>query len=182
MIRQNLSAGSAHAMMVMTPGNGANFQWRPTTGGSMSFSQITGVSAPYWVRLVRLGNSFSAYMSADGNTWRQVGTTQTISMANVVYAGLAVTAHNSSSICSATFDNVTATGWPPPAVLTISLSGANVTLSWPGGASGFNVIGRTNLNLGNWLQITSPVSQLIGDQWQLTVPSSGNAQFFRLQR
>jgi glucuronoarabinoxylan endo-1,4-beta-xylanase len=106
MIRQSLTAGSAHAMIVVTPGNGASFQWRSTTGGSMSQSQVGGVSAAYWVKMVRTGNSFRGYISADGGAWTQVGTAQTISMVGAVYVGLPVTAHNNTALCTATFDNV----------------------------------------------------------------------------
>ena len=109
MIRATLAAGSAHAMMVITPGNGASFQWRSTTGGTMSQSQSGGVSAPYWVKLVRSGNSFRGYVSADGGAWTQVGSAQTISMAGAVYVGLPVTAHNNADLCTATFDNVWST-------------------------------------------------------------------------
>ena len=109
MIRQTLTAGSAHAMMVITPGNGASFQWRPTTGGTMSQSPSGGVSAPYWVKLVRTGSSFRGYVSADGGAWTQVGSAQTISMSGAVYVGLPVTAHDNADLCTATFDNVWST-------------------------------------------------------------------------
>ena len=106
----------------------------------MSYNQVAGVNAPYWVKLVRSGNSFSGYISADSNTWTQVGAAQTITMANPVYAGLAVTAHNNSSLCTATFDNVTAPGWPiaPPAAPTgLTAVGGNlvINLNWTQSAS-----------------------------------------------
>jgi glucuronoarabinoxylan endo-1,4-beta-xylanase len=109
MIRQTLAAGSSQAMMVITPGNGASFQWRATTGGTMSQSPSGGVSAPYWVKLVRTGSSFRGYMSADGGEWTQVGSAQTISMAGAVYVGLPVTAHDNTNLCTATFDNLWST-------------------------------------------------------------------------
>ncbi len=185
MIRATLDPASAHAMMVMTPGNGANFQWRGTTGGAMSFTQVTNVSAPYWVRLVRSGNNFNAYMSADGNSWRQVGT-QNVNMAGTVYAGLAVTAHNNSSLCTATFDNVTAPAWPPtnnPAI-NLALAGTNLTLWWPVANEGFTLQSRMSLALGNWVNVTSPAPQIVGSQWQMALlPATNPGQiFYRLAK
>ena len=109
MIRASLATNSAHAMIVITPGNGAAFQWRSTTGGASSQSQVTGLSAPYWVKLVRSGSSFRGYVSADGGAWTQVGTAQTISMPSGVYVGLPVTAHDNADLCTSTFDNVGST-------------------------------------------------------------------------
>jgi len=186
MLRQSLTADSIHGMMVITPGNGASFQWRSTSGGSMSSSQVTGVSAPYWVKLVRSGNGFSGYISADSNTWRQVGATQTITMTDPVYAGLAVSAHNNSSLCTATFDNVTAPGWPgattfPPTLGWVS-AGGNLTLSWVLANAGFTLQWRTNLTLGTWENLASPVPQMVGSQWQISLPVSADTQawFYRL--
>jgi hypothetical protein len=61
---------------------------------------------PYWVKLVRSGSTFSSYASANGVNWVQVGTSRTISMAQNVYFGLAVSANNNSALATATFDNV----------------------------------------------------------------------------
>jgi len=107
MIRETLNANSTQAMAIVTPGSGIGFQWRSATGGSSSSTtMITGITAPYWVRLTRVGNVFTAYYSADGSTWTTFGS-QTISMAASVYIGLPVTSHTSSAICGATIDNVT---------------------------------------------------------------------------
>src|SRR5256886_13189564 len=47
-------------------------------------------SLPYWVKVVRSGNTFTGYGSPDGATWTQFGSSQTINMAQNVFAGLAV--------------------------------------------------------------------------------------------
>lgn len=108
MIRQSLSANSAHAMMVITPGNGAAFQRRTSTGAASEHTSGGTAIAPYWVRLVRTGNSFSGYRSSDGSNWQLVGSA-TINMPTNVYIGLAVTSHNDPVLCTATFSSVAVT-------------------------------------------------------------------------
>ncbi|MHB1034538.1 MAG: lamin tail domain-containing protein [Pirellulales bacterium] len=104
MIRETLNADSSHAMMIVTPGNGVALQWRPTTGGGSSNSPTAG-AAPYWVKLNRTGDLFTAYSSPDGAAWSQVGTA-TITMAANVYIGLAVTSHADGLLTTAVIDNV----------------------------------------------------------------------------
>jgi hypothetical protein len=57
---------------------------------------------------VRTGSSFEGFSSPDGIVWTSVGS-QTISMGSSVFIGLAVTGHNDGVLCTATFENVTAT-------------------------------------------------------------------------
>jgi YD repeat-containing protein len=104
MIRETLSANSKHAFVAVTPVSGIVFQRRTATGGASSGTGTSG-SAPYWVRLVRSGNTFTAYKSADGASWTEIGSVD-ITMGVTVYVGLAVTAHNDSTRCTAIFDNV----------------------------------------------------------------------------
>jgi regulation of enolase protein 1 (concanavalin A-like superfamily) len=108
MIRQNLQANSAHAMMVITPGNGSSFQRRTTADAVSTGTAGTSVTAPYWVRLVRRSNTITAYQSSDGNAWTQVGS-DTVVMSGTVYVGLSVTAHNNAALNTATFTNVSVT-------------------------------------------------------------------------
>lgn len=123
MMRETLVAGAANAFVGITPGNGMTWQNRSATGGSTSYNNTTGLSVPYWVRMVRSGNIFTGYRSADGITWTQQGTA-TITMASTIYIGLAVTSHNAASLCTATFDNVTI---PPQWPVQLSPSVAGVT-------------------------------------------------------
>src|SRR5262249_46197922 len=60
-------------------------------------------------------NAFTAYYSADGNTWAQIGSPQTVAMSGTAQVGLAVTAHNNNSLDTATFTNVAVTGSTLPA-------------------------------------------------------------------
>jgi regulation of enolase protein 1 (concanavalin A-like superfamily) len=65
-------------------------------------------TAPYWVKLTRVGTSITAYVSPDGTTWTQVGT-DTIAMGATINVGLAVTSHSNGTLATATFDQVTVT-------------------------------------------------------------------------
>jgi regulation of enolase protein 1 (concanavalin A-like superfamily) len=102
MIRETLSASSTHALMAVTPSNGSAFQRRSTTGGQSMNTPGPRAAAPYWVRLIRNGNTFSGYASPDGNTWTLVGQ-QNIPMAASVFVGLAVTSHHVGTLGTATF-------------------------------------------------------------------------------
>ena len=87
-----------------------------TNTGTTSSTSLTAnkLAAPYWVRMVRAGTTFTSYSSPDGLTWTQLGTPQTISMASASYrAGLAVTAANDGQLSNVVFDNVSITGLSP---------------------------------------------------------------------
>ena len=114
MFRDDTTAGAMFAMAVATPGNGVNFQWRNSTGGECGYSQVGGVNAPVWVKLVRNGNDFAAYYSPDGAAWSPIGPDQTIPMISAGLAGLAVTAHNDALLNTSTFSNMTVSNVPPP--------------------------------------------------------------------
>jgi galactose oxidase-like protein len=108
MIRENLSAGSANAATFLTPGNGIDFQRRKVAGGPSTYTAGPMVGPPQWVKLVRRGDTFTGYNSADGTTWTQAGT-DTIPMAATVYAGLAVSSLDDGALNTATFDSTSLT-------------------------------------------------------------------------
>ena len=146
MIRNSLNGGAANAFIAATPGNGVTFQSRSTANGTSGFANTTGLTAPYWLKLVRIGNTFTGYRSPDGANWTQQGNPTTIAMGSTVYVGLAVTAHNRSGMATATFDNLIAPGWPPPAPETptgLVASGGmeHATLFWAPAinATGYNI-------------------------------------------
>jgi regulation of enolase protein 1 (concanavalin A-like superfamily) len=102
-------------MMVITPGNGFAFQYRTTANGVSSHVGGPALNAEpnNWVRLTRSGTLLTAYVSANGTAWTEVGSTS-ISMSATVNAGLAVTSTDNSVLSTATFDNVSTTPYPAP--------------------------------------------------------------------
>lgn len=104
MIRSSLATSSPFALSGVTMGRGIQFSKRLTSGAANSSTGVSGLTAPYWVRVTRAGDSFTAYRSADNVTWTQVGTATTIAMGSSVYIGLVVCNHGSTG--SATFSDV----------------------------------------------------------------------------
>ena len=144
MIRESTNANAVNAFVAVTPGNGVTWQYRSSPGGGSAYAATGGLGAPYWVKLMRSGNTFTGYRSADGTSWTQQGTA-TFPMASTADVGLAVTAHNNSSLCTAVFDNLSAPNWPPPTTPTglsaVAPSWNQISLTWNGlaGATGYNV-------------------------------------------
>ncbi len=164
MVRASLDPGAANAFVAVTPGNGVTWQYRSSTGGGTSYNSTSGPSAPYWVKLVRIGNTFTGYRSSDGVTWTQQGITTNI-MSFTVYVGLALTSHNTSSLCTAAIDNVTLPGWPastPPAMptnLVATAGDAQVALSWSASSNATSYfVKRSAVNGSGYVNIATNAS------------------------
>jgi hypothetical protein len=50
----------------VTPANGVTWLYRAATNGSVSGSRTSGLVAPYWVRVVRSGSTFTGYFHWTG--------------------------------------------------------------------------------------------------------------------
>jgi hypothetical protein len=120
MMRDKLTGPSVNIMEAITAGSGGGetFQWRPDESGGCSSSHThSGISPPYWIRLVREGDQFTGYFSADGVNWTQEGSAQTLEMRLPptdeeagCYIGLAITSHEAGELRTAVFDNITLIG------------------------------------------------------------------------
>jgi regulation of enolase protein 1 (concanavalin A-like superfamily) len=118
MIRNTLDTSAQEADMLITPGNLAEFQSRVTAAGSTTAVSSSGKAAPYWVRLVRSGNTFTGYYSANGTTWTKESSV-TIGMGSSTYVGLFVTSQSDTAAATVTFDNVSLLDAAPD-TLTVS--------------------------------------------------------------
>ena len=149
MIRETLAADSKNVIMELTPANGVIFQRRDLTGGPSSWVSGPFLSAPYWVRLVRSGNLFWAYVSADGQSWELVAA-QTIQMASTVRIGLAVTSHDNTRLCTGWFDGVQLTGsglsarWSTADVGQVGVAGSVATGTYTVKGSGEDIWGTAD--------------------------------------
>jgi regulation of enolase protein 1 (concanavalin A-like superfamily) len=131
MFRETSASNSTYAAVLLTPTNGSQFQARTVTGGGTADVAGPVVAAPYWLKLVRNGNTFTASVSSNGVNYVAVGATN-FTMAANAFVGFAVCSHTNGALSTATFDNVTVTAPPvittPPQSQTAQLS-SNVTFT-----------------------------------------------------
>ena len=74
MFRAGTAAGDVYAALVQTTGNQLQLQYRTTNGGSVTTTTLGSVPiGTEFMQLVRTGSDFSAFYSADGVTWSQLG-------------------------------------------------------------------------------------------------------------
>jgi hypothetical protein len=106
MIRENLSADSRLAFV----GIAASGEWRwerrgDPAGliwiGNYGLAPSTGA----WVRLVRVGNLFTGYVSSNGVDWTLLNI-RTVTMPETVYLGLVVSSGSANTANVAEFSNV----------------------------------------------------------------------------
>ncbi len=114
MLRASTKPGAPFYDAVVTPGNGIAIQYRAVAGGSAQ--QITPISGkvPTWLKVARLGTTFSAYTSSDGVKWTLVPMSS-ITLTNLtgtLLAGLAVTSHNAGAFSAVAFDTVSLSTCP----------------------------------------------------------------------
>jgi hypothetical protein len=108
MFRESLAPGSKHVMLVVSAAKGIAMQYRTTTGGASSGLAVQAGVAPEWVRIARVGDTFTGYASENGLTWRTIGSV-TIAMSGDTYAGLPVTSHNNSTLATALLESFSVT-------------------------------------------------------------------------
>lgn len=110
MIRADLSASAMHATMMTTTQNKAKYRRRITTGATTTLSDGPSEGTqPFrtWVKVKRVGNTFTAYLSNDGITWNQTGPSQTIAMpANTLVGLVALRNGTAAGTMTGTFTNI----------------------------------------------------------------------------
>lgn len=101
MIRESLTDDSKHAFMLVTPDEGTAFQ-RRIQDKKNSYHTGSSGAVPVWLKLVRIGNTFTGYRSKDSLEWIEVGT-ENINMEADTYAGIALTSHDDRKLCTSNF-------------------------------------------------------------------------------
>jgi regulation of enolase protein 1 (concanavalin A-like superfamily) len=139
MLRDTLDPSASQGFTLVSYTKGTAFQRRTTTAGLSTSTSGGAFAAPFWVKLARTTNTFTASQSPDGVTWTVVAT-DTIAMGSQILAGLAVSSHTNTAIATATFDHVSVTPAGPPPDSTAP----TVAISAP--TSGATVGGTTVLS------------------------------------
>jgi hypothetical protein len=107
MMRESLAPDSRFAAILFEDGGNVRLTRRTTTGGAAATSgNISNTWAPGWMKLERVGNTFNAYLSADGVTWGSPFSSQTFTMNAAIFIGLATTSRTNSQLVASTFDHV----------------------------------------------------------------------------
>ncbi|MEO0583562.1 MAG: PKD domain-containing protein [Bacteroidota bacterium] len=123
MLRQNLTGGSPHVMVGVSPVSWYFSQSRDAQDGEARdiTSFPTTVALPHWVRLVRDGSYFTTYESTDGINW-QVIEAIAVPLSQTVYVGLAVSARDNSQTTQAIMDNFSITNVGGASSLPVELT------------------------------------------------------------
>ena len=175
MVRATLTAGSTQGVTAVTPGNGVVFQDRETTGAASNSWSGADITAPYWVRVQRTGNTVIGSSSPDGINWTTIET-DTVTLPSTVYVGMALCAHNNALINSATFDNVSISYGTTTSTPSISPAPGQYVSSVPvtitDGTSGAPIYYTTD---GSTPSPGAGTTQLYGSQFTLTAGATVNA-------
>ena len=163
MIRNSLDPADLEVSVLVRPASGLSFQWRRAYGGATSIATITDFALPGWVQLVRQGNLFTASYSTDGQNWTNIGTQVSIAMNTNAFAGLAVSSHTNSALCSSMVGNVTTPAQEFDAVhyegdLILNLQSSDLSSNssvWTNRTSNSNSVGNVSTVNGHVLNVTN---------------------------
>ena len=106
MLREGRGAASAFAMMHASPDGSVRFRFRSAKGEVVGEVPYTGKAN--WMRVGRVGDIFTGYVSADGKVWTAVGDTK-IAMSYDVTARLVADARDNHTPNKVRFDYVDVT-------------------------------------------------------------------------
>lgn len=117
MFRDSATSGAPNAYVAITSAQGGTFQFREVAGTNTTVpptfvTTIGGqpVAAPYYLKLVRVGNTYTAYVAKTSATgpWTQVGLPKTLNnIGATALVGLAVTSHDATKSVQSVFSEVT---------------------------------------------------------------------------
>ncbi|MEO8616689.1 MAG: glycoside hydrolase family 97 catalytic domain-containing protein [Luteolibacter sp.] len=170
MFRESVATNSRYAFSLLTPNNGTAFQLRTTESIN---TNIGNRIAPYWLRLVRNGNTFTSFASVDGSTWTAIGTATANPMAIDLRAGFAVCSHASGTLNTTRFDQVSFLA-TPASTGAIPRSESQLRLSWNDDSSGQTgyTLERSPASQNQWALISESIPTGIFDDANLEASSS----------
>lgn len=174
MMRTSLEPGAPRAWMAIS-NKGQAEQNMPklavyggTNYGNKAFD-IASSTASYWVKLERIGNIITGYVSPDGTNWAATDVGRIDApVPDTIYVGLVVAAANNGTLNTSTFSNVQITGGDggapiatpaAPAMLLASPGDGAVPLRWQAsfGATSYTVK-RSTSSSGSYSTIASGIT------------------------
>jgi regulation of enolase protein 1 (concanavalin A-like superfamily) len=194
MVRESSDPGSRNFFVGTYPTPDGDNHWvstvRPETGGDTSLApgdsyivRAADFAWPHvWFRLMRAGNTFTAFYGTNGTEWTQIGDqySPAVPWPHPVHLGLATASINASTQTTAHYRNFGDTT-SRTADLTIDRTAEGVNLSWSETAAGFLLYHSTDLIAGNW-HIVSVTPGISGGRFHVTLSPDASRDFFRLQK
>jgi hypothetical protein len=107
MMREDLGEYSRNVMVALTAMRGGVLQVRGNERAPTEIGAIPGIFAPYWLKLKRRGDEFSAYLSQNGRVWSLVQKIS-LTMDEQYFVGLAVTSGREGMLNWSTLSKVRA--------------------------------------------------------------------------
>ncbi len=105
LLRDGLAANPREVGLFLRPDGKIEFLQRTRAGRSASINLVTPPAGTQWLKLVRSGSIFVGYYSSDGANWNTAGYAW-FSMPTTLDAGLAVCSGNTSTLTTASFDDL----------------------------------------------------------------------------
>ncbi|MDH6170833.1 hypothetical protein M2282_006013 [Variovorax boronicumulans] len=187
MMRTSLEPGAPRAWMAMNYKsevlqNMTNLQ---VYGGSYYANKGASSGPTHWVKLERIGNIITGYVSPDGTNWAATDVGRIVApVPDTIYVGLVVTSVT-SKLNNSVFSNVQITGGDggaprvipaAPAMLLASPGDGAVPLRWQAsfGATGYT-IGRSEFSGGPYEAIASGVT---GSSYTDTSVTNGTTYYY----
>jgi hypothetical protein len=168
MIRDSLSSDAIEAFCGINSAGSGRWIYRATAGTNSANTQATA-NLPYWVRLIRSGNTFTAQFAPDSGgapgVFTTAGTEQTLTMGNSVFVGLAATSGSTTTAGNAVFDKVEITPVPVNVGATVN-AGSDATISLPATAALNGTVtddGKPALFTTAWHKVSGPGDVTFGN-------------------
>jgi len=174
MIRDTLDTSAANGFGWCCGYNNTLFGARVSTGAATTgqIGTVNYAPLPTWIKVVRSGSNVNVYSSADATNWVTIGS-QSVSLGQNVYAGLAVTSGPNSVPTTATFGNVSIATGLIPVVTSVSpssgLAGTTVTIAGSdfGATQGSSTVSFNGTNLSS-----SSITSWGNTQIVVTIPNT----------
>lgn len=187
MMRTSLEPGAPRAWMAMNYKNEVvqNMTKLAVYGGSNYANKVTSSGPTHWVKLERIGNIITGYVSPDGTNWAATDVGRIVApVPDTIYVGLVVSSVT-SKLNNSVFSNVQITGGDggaprvipaAPAMLLASPGDGAVPLRWQAsfGATGYTV-GRSEFSGGPYETIASGVT---GSSYTDTSVTNGTTYYY----
>ena len=124
MMRESLLPDSRHASVLLHPHWSGGLISRKEKGGETVTGRLeplgeqyvikkNRLSAPYWIRLERIGDTFTGSMSPDGSRWQGLGSVR-VRMEKAIYLGLPACSQLRGVTTTLTYDRVSTLDWKMP--------------------------------------------------------------------